>query len=80
MKKKKKLRLGMFYKHPNRNVGRIKSIENGTVTANINAGHGGGDVKVIVEHCYEFTPEVDDRVMLCVDEEGKIPGFFLTKL
>ncbi len=80
MKKKKQLQLGMFYKCANRNVGRIKSIEEGIVTANINAGHGGGDVKVKIEHCHEFKPKVDDRVLLCVDEEGEIPGFFLIKL
>jgi hypothetical protein len=62
MKKNKKLRLGMFYQHPNRNVGRIKSIESGIVIANINAGHGGGDVEVTLDHCHEFKPEVDDRV------------------
>jgi hypothetical protein len=78
MKKKKKLNLGYAYPHcDNRNIGRIKSIQDGKVIANINAGHGGGDIEVPVEHCYEFKPVVNDRVALCVDYDGEVPGYFL---
>jgi len=75
------MRLAPYYKHANRNVGRIKAVDNaiGKVTLNINAGHGGGDVVLESPYCYQFTPQVDDRIMLCVDEDGDIPGFILTK-
>lgn len=78
MKKKKEINLRGVYKHFNRNMGRIKSISDDIVIANINAGHGGGDVEVPISHCYEFTPMVNDRVKLCLDEDGQIPGLFLT--
>lgn len=80
-KQKSTLKLNTaFQQHYNRNVGRIKSVNpDGTVTANINPGHGGGEVIVSIEHCYEFEPMVSDRVLLCVDETG-VPGYFLKKL
>jgi hypothetical protein len=77
MKKKKKMNLVPAFKNHNRNVGRIKSISDGKVIANINAGHGGGDVEILLDHC-EFKPVVNDRVFLCVDSEGEIPGYFLS--
>jgi hypothetical protein len=69
-----------YYKHYNRNVGRIKSIEEGFLTVSVNAGHGGGDLKLPFESCYRFKPKIDDRVLLCVDEDGEVVGHILKKL
>jgi hypothetical protein len=57
-------KLETYYKNYNRNVGRIKSIQDGIVIANINAGHGGGDVEIPVDHCYKFNPKIDDSFAL----------------
>ena len=60
----------MYYNHYNRNVGRIKSMEGNNLIANINPGHGGGEINIAVDRCFGFTPQVNDRVLLCIDENG----------
>ncbi len=59
-----------YYQHYNRNVGRIKSIEGDKLIVNVNVGHGGGPIELPIDACHKFVPEVDDRVVLCIDKEG----------
>lgn len=81
MKKEPKMNLGGAYEHYNRNVGRVVSInDDETITANINPGHGGGEVIIPIANCYEFVPKIQDRVYLCVDLSGTQNGYFLMKL
>ena len=82
------MRLEPYYAHYNRNVGRIKSIEGDNITASICAGHGGGDMVFLRGCCRQgllaeprpIDAQIDDRVLLCVDGDGEIGGFFLMKL
>ena len=62
----------LFYEcHYNRNVGRVKTIENDEITVNVNAGHGGGEIRLPRSCCIGFYAEIDDRVLLCVGPEGQ---------
>lgn len=61
----------------NRNVGRIKAIEGRELVVNVNAGHGGGELRIPYESCHDFEPAVDDRVLLGIGSDG-LP--LLTKL
>ena len=56
--------------HFNRNVGRINAILEHEITVNVNAGHGGGDVRLPLASCYGFRPTLGDRVLLCVTSDG----------
>lgn len=73
------------YKTYNRNVGRIKSIENGLVLASINAGRAATHndraneyVQIPEGACHNFVPQVDDRVFLNIDDDTG--EYVLTKL
>lgn len=72
-----------YYEHYNRNVGRIKSI-NDKIIASINPGHGGGDIILPLNCCYakseinrkqnyyhQVEPNVNDRVLLCINDTGE---------
>ena len=76
------MKLVPYYKTYNRNTGRVKSIdyEHNQLTVSVCAGHGGGDMILPLKTCHQFEPQVDDRVLLCVDESGDQPGFILAKL
>jgi len=69
-----------YYEHYNRNVGRIKNIlQDDVLTINVNAGHGGGEMTAQF-YCYNFQPSIDDRILLCYDDEGEVEGLILQKL
>ncbi len=74
------MRIVPYHKHYNRNTGRIKAIDDDQLVINVNAGRGGGEMRLPVESCRGFQPKVDDRILLCVDDDGEIPGFILQKL
>lgn len=76
-----------LYQHYNRNVGKIIQINGDILKVNVNAGHGGGEMDIHIAACdvpgaskYKFKPEVGDRVLVCVDEDGEYPGLILEKL
>ncbi len=61
-----------------RNVGRIKGIDGLDLIINVNAGHGGGEMRVPIDSCVEFDPKLGDRILLCCSRvSGKV---FLKKL
>lgn len=57
----------------NRNVGRIKGIDGLDLILSVNVGHGGGEMRVPIDACIDFYPELNDRILLCCSRiSGKI--------
>jgi len=73
------MKVAPYYKNYNQNVGKIKSIADNLVHINVNAGRNKNpEMKIPITGCYQFTPKVDDRVLLSVNEEDG--SFVLIKL
>lgn len=68
------MNISPLFEHRNRNIGRIKAIAEHEVTINVNPGHGGGLMTVPRAACdvggYKFNPKVNDRIMLCINEDN----------
>lgn len=67
-----------YYKWYNSNTGRVKQIENEIVTINISKN--ASVLQLPIESCVGFIPEIDDRVLLCIDVDEEKEGFLLKKL
>lgn len=65
-------KLETYYKDYQRNTGRIKSINGQELVASFNAGRNGPVLTLPLTACHGFVPQLDDRVLLCVDEAGEL--------
>jgi len=69
-----------YYPFYHLNVGRIESISDGILHVSLNRGRGVKDMDLPISACYNFKPEVHDRILLCVDADGDLQNLILEKL
>jgi hypothetical protein len=69
-----------YYPYYLHNVGRIESITDGILHVGLNRGRGIPDIDLPVSSCYNFQPQIHDRVLLCVDTDGDLHKRLLQKL
>lgn len=73
-----------FHESYLQNVGRIKSIDGDSMIVSINAGRKltsmSGSMEFPTKSCLNFVPQVDDRVLLCVDDDAEVHGYIFQKL